>query len=113
MQMTWIEIKGHIDSMSETLQTLKKKQDLIPSNLSHWVTFTQISQEIDNIDMILRLVHALAKKSIKARHWNNVQETIKTTIQFDDENLTLTQLLETKALLFLEEIEEISFSADK
>jgi hypothetical protein len=39
--------------------------------------------------MIIRLVEALAKQSIKARHWNDVQETIKARIPFEDENLTL------------------------
>jgi len=72
-----------------------------------------MKQEIDDMTEIIPLVEALAKPSIRPRHWEDVQEMTKVQIPYDDEGFTLAQLLEAPLLQFKDDIEDITDSADK
>jgi dynein heavy chain len=62
---------------------------------------------------IIPLVEALAKPTIRPRHWDEIIEMTKTTIPYDSEDFLLAQLLEAPLLQFKEDIEDITDSADK
>jgi dynein heavy chain len=62
---------------------------------------------------IIPLVEALAKPTIRPRHWYEISEMCKTEIPFDQENFNLDQLLGAPLLNHREDIEDITESADK
>jgi dynein heavy chain len=72
-----------------------------------------MKQEIDDMTEIIPLVEALAKPSIRPRHWEDVMEMTKVKIPYDDEGFTLAQLLQAPLLQFKDDIEDITDSADK
>jgi len=62
---------------------------------------------------IIPLVEALAKPTIRPRHWDEIIEMSKTQIPYDSEEFNLAQLLEAPLLQFKDDIEDITDSADK
>jgi dynein heavy chain len=62
---------------------------------------------------IIPLVEALAKPSIRDRHWDDIIEITKTEIPYNSESFTFAQLLSAPLLQYREDIEDITDSADK
>ena len=62
---------------------------------------------------ILPLVEALAKPSIRPRHWDEVISLTKEDIPYTSETFSLSQLLKANLLGFKEDVEDIADSADK
>jgi len=62
---------------------------------------------------IIPLVEALAKQSIRDRHWDDIIEITKTEIPYNSESFTFAQLLSAPLLQYREDIEDITDSADK
>lgn len=62
---------------------------------------------------IIPLVEALAKRSIRPRHWDEIIEMTKEEIPYENETFTLAQLLQAPLLNFRDDIEDITDSADK
>jgi len=62
---------------------------------------------------ILPLVQALAKQSIRPRHWNEVIEITKEEIPYESDQFKLSGLLKANLLGFKEDIEDITDNADK
>ena len=53
---------------------------------------------------IIPLVEALAKPSIRTRHWEEIIEMTKTDIPYTSETFTLSQLLSAPLLPFKDDI---------
>jgi len=81
--------------------------------LKSWSAYKELKQEIDDMTEIIPLVEALAKPSIRPRHWEEVIEMTKEEIPYASETFTLSQLLQAPLLNFKEDIEDITDSADK
>jgi len=62
---------------------------------------------------IIPLVEALAKPSIKPRHWDEIIEMTKEEIPYQSESFILSDLLKAPLLNFKDDIEDITDSADK
>ena len=62
---------------------------------------------------IIPLVEALAKPSIRDRHWDDIIEITKTEIPYNSESFTFAQLLSAPLLQYREDIEDITDSDDK
>ena len=61
----------------------------------------------------LPLVEALAKPSIRPRHWDEVIGLTKEDIPYASESFSLQQLLKANLLAYKEDVEDITDSADK
>jgi dynein heavy chain len=99
--------------MIETCDAFARDCTKLPGSLKQWDAYKEMKQEIDDMTEILPLVTAMAKPSIRNRHWDEVIELMKTPIPYESENFTLQQLFMCPLLKFQEEIEEITESADK
>ncbi len=64
----------------------------------------ELKQEIDDMIEIIPLVEALAKPSIRPRHWDEIIEMTKTDIPYTSETFTLSQLLSAPLLPFKDDI---------
>jgi len=99
--------------MIETIDQFSRDCSKLPGSLKSWEAYKELKQEIDDMTEILPLVTALAKPSIRNRHWDEVIELVKEEIPYQSETFTLQQLFKCPLLQFREEIEEITESADK
>jgi dynein heavy chain len=112
-EIPWSEIQNEIEKMIETIDQFSRDCTKLPGSLKSWEAYKELKQEIDDMTEILPLVTALAKPSIRNRHWDDVIELVKEEIPYQSENFTLQQLFKCPLLQFREEIEEITESADK
>jgi dynein heavy chain len=112
-EIPWAEIQNEIDKMIETIDQFSRDCGKLPGSLKSWEAYKELKQEIDDMTEILPLVTALAKPSIRNRHWDDVIELVKEDIPYESETFTLQQLFKCPLLQFREEIEEITESADK
>jgi dynein heavy chain len=75
--ISWTEIKDEIDKMKETIDTFDRDCKKLPGQLKQWDAFKELKEEIENMkqlvgsdnDEITGVVKALAKDTIKDRHW--------------------------------------------
>jgi len=112
-EIPWSEIQNEIDKMIETIEQYSRDCTKLPGSLKQWDAYKELKQEIDDMSEILPLVTALAKPSIRNRHWDEVIELVKEDIPYESETFQLQQLFKCPLLQFREEIEEITESADK
>jgi dynein heavy chain len=112
-EIAWPEIQNEIAKMTEQIDLFGRDCQKLPGQLKQWDAYKEMKQEIDDMTEIIPLVEALAKPSIRPRHWVDVMEMTKVTIPYDDEGFTLAQLLQAPLLQFKDDIEDITDSADK
>jgi len=112
-EIPWADVINEIDKMVETIDQFSRDCGKLPGSLKAWEAYRELKQEIDDMTEILPLVIALAKPSIRDRHWEDVIELVKEEIPYQSETFTLQQLFKCPLLQFREEIEEITESADK
>lgn len=62
---------------------------------------------------IIPLVWALAKPSIRPRHWDEIIQMTGEDIPYASETFNLSQLLSVPLLQFKDDVEDITDSADK
>jgi len=112
-EIPWSEVQNEIEKMIETCDQFACDCTKLPGSLKQWDAYKEMKQEIDDMTEILPLVTAMAKPSIRNRHWDEVIELMKMEIPYESESFTLQQLFKCPLLKFQEEIEEITESADK
>jgi len=112
-EVPWTEILVEIDKMVETTEIFARDCTRLPGVLKSWGAYKELKTEIDEMTEVLPLVAAMAKPSIRDRHWLDVCEIMKSEIPYQSENFILKDLLEVKLLDRQEDIEEITENADK
>jgi len=111
--ITWNEIKDEIKNMTDIIEVFIRDCARLPGVLKSWDAYKELKQEIEDMNEIIPLVDALAKPSIRSRHWEEVIEMTKEPIPYDSETFTLSQLLAAPLLNHKDDIEDITDSADK
>jgi len=111
--ITWMEISEEMAKMVEQTEVFARDCTKLPGQLKQWDAYKELKQEIDDMTEILPLVEALAKPSIRPRHWDEIIEMTKEEIPYDDETFTLKELLAAPLLAHKDDIEDITDSADK
>ena len=109
----WMDIEAEIEKMTEQIEIFGRDCTKLPGSLKAWDAYKELKVEIENMTEIIPLVEALAKPTIRPRHWEEIIEMCKTDIPFESEEFTLAQLLEAPLLQFKDDIEDITDSADK
>jgi len=111
--ITWTEIQQEIEKMTETIENFGRDCTKLPGPLKQWDAYKELKTEIEDMTAIIPLVEALAKPTIRPRHWEEVIELCKVSIPYDDETFCLSQLLEAPLLQYQEDVEDITDQADK
>jgi len=88
-----MEIEEEMAKMVEQTDVFSRDCTKLPGQLKQWDAYKELKQEIDDMTEILPLVEALAKPSIRPRHWEEIIEMTKEEIPYDDETFTLKELL--------------------
>jgi len=112
-EVPWTDILVEIDKMVETTETFSRDCARLPGQLKTWGAYKELKTELDEMTEVLPLISAMAKPSIRDRHWDEVCEIMKKDIPYTSENFILKDLLEVKLLDRQEDIEEITENADK
>jgi len=112
-EVLWTEIQNEISKMTEQIDVFGRDCMKLPGVLKGWDAYKELKQEIDDMTEILPLVEALAKPSIRPRHWDEVIGLTKEDIPYTNETFSFSQLLKANLLGFKEDIEDITDSADK
>jgi len=108
-----MEIKEEIEKMTETIETFSKDCTKLPASTKKYDAFRELKTEIDNMSEIIPLVDALAKPSIRPRHWEEIITMTNSEIPYESDTFTLAQLLQAPLLKHKDDIEDIADSADK
>jgi dynein heavy chain len=112
-EISWMEIKEEIEKMTETIETFSKDCTKLPASTKKYDAFRELKTEIDNMSEIIPLVDALAKPSIRPRHWEEIITMTNSDIPYESDTFTLAQLLQAPLLKHKDDIEDIADSADK
>ena len=112
-EVLWLDIQSEISKMTEQIDIFGRDCQKLPGVLKNWDAYKELKQEIDDMTEILPLVEALAKPSIRPRHWDEVIGLTKEDIPYQSESFSFSQLLKANLLSFKEDIEDITDSADK
>lgn len=112
-EVLWTDIQQEISKMTEQIEIFGRDCQKLPGVLKTWDAYKELKQEIDDMTEILPLVEALAKPSIRPRHWDEVIGLTKEDIPYASESFSFSQLLKANLLGFKEDIEDITDSADK
>jgi dynein heavy chain len=99
--------------MTETIENFGRDCTKLPGVLKSWDAYKELKTEIEDMTTIIPLVEALAKPTIRPRHWEEVIELCKVDIPYQEESFNLQQLLEAPILQYQEDIEDITDQADK
>lgn len=121
-EVPWADIDGEIAKMIEQGETYGRECMRLPGVLKSWDAYTELKKEIDTKSEELPLIEALAKPSIRDRHWDAIIELVRDDGNSDDaeeilpyqsETFNLSQIFGCNILRIKEDIEEITESADK
>jgi dynein heavy chain len=88
-EITWVEIENEIAKMAEQIEIFDRDCKKLPGVLKGWDAYKELKQEIEDMAEIIPLVEALAKPSIRPRHWEEVIEMTKEEIPYQSETFTL------------------------
>jgi dynein heavy chain, axonemal len=88
-EISWLEITKEISSMTETIEIFQRDCAKLPGVLKGWDAYKELKTEVDDMSEIIPLVEALAKPSIKPRHWDEVISLTKKQIPYQADNFNL------------------------
>jgi len=71
--------------MMDQIEIYQKDCTRLPGKLRTWDAYKELKQEIEDMSEILPLIQALAKPSIRPRHWVTVCEITKEEIPYESD----------------------------
>jgi dynein heavy chain len=76
-EVAWVDVKEEIQKMSDQMEIFDRDCRQLPGKLKSWDAYKELKQEIEDMAEIIPLVEALAKESIRPRHWEAIIELCK------------------------------------
>merc|ERR1719174_658513 len=84
----------------------------MPKQLRQWAAY-ELKEEIEDFQEALPLLMELSKKSIQARHWQQVNELTGKDLQVEREDFRLQSLIDARLNEYKDDIMDICESADR
>jgi len=110
----WSEISTKVIEMQDTIDVFSRDCMKLPPGLKDKQAYRDLKKIIDDMTEVLPLVQALAKPSIRDRHWEDIMELSKNkNIPYNQENFVLKHIFDANLLEIQDDVEEITDSADK
>ena len=82
--IAWTDVINEIQKMTETIEAFGRDCSKLPGVLKGWGAYKELKQEIDDMIEIIPLVEALAKPSIRPRHWDEIIEMTSKVWDYHD-----------------------------
>lgn len=108
-----VQIEG-LRTMEENIQKYGDQCVRLPKDLKEWQAYKELKQEIDNLKDVLPIIIDLKKPSIKPRHWIKICDITGKQLNYENpDNFYINDLINANLLAYLEDIVDITESADK
>jgi dynein heavy chain len=88
-EFPWNGIQEEVPKMDEQIEQFGKDRARLPGVLKQWDAYKDLMTEIENMQALIPIIDALAKDSIKPRHWEEIKELTKEHIPYDSETFSL------------------------
>lgn len=112
----WNEVAANVESMSDQLTTFQAQIKKLPKQLKEWQAFHDCQRMATDFGNIVPLLKGLSQKCIRARHWQQLMSITNKQLNLSpgwEGGFTLRELLEADLLSHVEDIEELTQSAQK
>eukprot|EP00485_Elphidium_margaritaceum_P015545 CAMPEP_0202728930 /NCGR_PEP_ID=MMETSP1385-20130828/185872_1 /ASSEMBLY_ACC=CAM_ASM_000861 /TAXON_ID=933848 /ORGANISM="Elphidium margaritaceum" /LENGTH=4770 /DNA_ID=CAMNT_0049395183 /DNA_START=131 /DNA_END=14440 /DNA_ORIENTATION=- len=112
--ISWTEVMSSIEKMRGSAELYENKCKKLNKSIKKWDQYKQLNTTISNFLEILPLIEAMSKPSMRPRHWEEISGITGTHYDYTNfDELSLSQILDSNILEFVEDIEEICEGADK
>jgi len=86
----------------------------LPKDLKEWRAYKELKQHIDDLKEVLPIIIDLKKPSIMDRHWVKIIEITGAKLNYENpDQMYIEDLMNANLLSYLEDIVDITESADK
>lgn len=113
----WSSINDQIQQMTDSVEAFQRDMQRLPGALKEKQAFNDLKTTINDMNEIIPLIQGLSKNSIKERHWLEIMELPQFNkehpIPYQDENMTLKNVMDANLLLMKDDVEDICDQADK
>jgi hypothetical protein len=99
--------------INEQITGFQGRCRMLPKAMRDWEAYHELRAKIDDFVETLPLMEALAAKSMRPRHWQQVMDVTATQLNLDADTFKLRHLMDAPLLQNRDEIEEITNAADK
>jgi len=109
----WTDAQANMDAMTEQVNGFQANCKKLPKILRDWDSCKELTKRIDDFLLVLPLLQQLAGKSMRQRHWDEIQSITGKTLDMDATVLKLGHMLEMNLLAHAEEVEDICTASSK
>lgn len=102
-----------MEAMTEQVNGFQANCKKLPKVLRDWDSCKELTKRIDDFLLVLPLLQQLAGKSMRQRHWDEIQSITGKTLDMDATVLKLGHMLEMDLLAHAEEVEDICTASAK
>jgi dynein heavy chain len=113
----WSSINDQIQQMTDSVEAFQRDMQRLPGALKEKQAFNDLKGTINDMNEIIPLIQGLSKNSIKERHWLEIMDlpqfNKEKPIPYQDENMTLKNVMDANLLQMKDDVEDICDQADK
>ncbi|KAA0176015.1 hypothetical protein FNF27_02407 [Cafeteria roenbergensis] len=114
--LLWEELrrKETVENTQAEMDGLSGRCTKMPGRLRSWQAFKDLQKKIDDFMMVLPLITALSKETIRDRHWDRISELTESELKpYENHEFCLADLLAAPLVEAFDQIEEVTDGADK
>jgi dynein heavy chain len=112
----WGDVSDTVETMTETINGYDGRCKKLPKKLREGTTqkaFEEVRDQIADYLLLFPMLSEMSKPSIKARHWEEINELLSKPLPFESPDFAMSHVLESDLVANKEEVEEICDGADK
>ena len=109
----WTNDQANMHAMTEQVNGFQANCKKLPKVLRDWDSCKELTKRIDDFFLVLQLLQQLAGKSMRQRHWDEIQSITGKTLDMDATVLKLGHMLAMDLLAHAEEVEDICTASSK
>lgn len=114
-ERSWAEVnRDDLEKMNTDAATYEEQCKRLPKDLKEWAAYKELKKRIEDLKEVMPLIIELKKPSIRERHWISVKEITGKNLNYENpDQMTIDDLLTANLLNFIEDVTDITDSADK
>ncbi|KAL4452763.1 hypothetical protein ABPG75_008425, partial [Micractinium tetrahymenae] len=109
----WVDVVENIDAMGSQANEFQVQAKKLPKALRDWAAYKDCRRTIDDFLALLPLFQALTHKSIRERHWKELQAITGRELNLAEDVFKLQHLLDANLLARRDDVEDLCNAAVK
>ena len=109
----WSHVVANVGEMAQEMENFNGRCKKLPKKLREWDAYNDLKKQIEDTQTVLPLLQELSKPSMRQRHWDQITELTGHTMNVNDPEFRLAEMLAANLVAHQVEIEEICDGADK